>query len=60
MQISRTIQPGQRLTAFWSHVEQEILPKAITLYGAGGESAELRGQIEKAVRWATDNGKKLR
>jgi len=46
------------LTAFWQHVDREILPDPLTLHGAGQNPAELRGQIERAVGWTTDGGKK--
>jgi len=48
-----------RLEAFWKRYQREILPDPMTLYGAGNESGELRRRIEAALRWATDNGRKL-
>jgi len=48
------------LAAFWQHVDREILPDPLSLHGAGKDPTELRTQIERAVGWASDEGKKVR
>jgi len=47
------------IDAFRAHVEKKILPYPITLYGAGKEPEQLRKNIESALQFATDRGRKI-